>query len=209
VSCFARAIEVDPRVQAYRNWRNQLVVFDDVDVVTIIETEKDSVALPHVIRSANHKTCYEIHQEIRAIQARPSRSAQKSRLRDLAGYVPAFVRDLFYWVARKSPHRFKASMGTVIVTSVGMFAHGSGWGFGFLPVHTLGLTIGGIASKPGVVDGRIEIREYLDLTISLDHDIVDGAPAARFAKRLKELIESGDGLPDQTKVEKESSDERV
>ena len=31
----------------------------------------------------------------------------------------------------------------------------------------------------------------------LDHDIIDGAPAARFVTRLKELIESGFGLVDQ------------
>ena len=41
---------------------------------------------------------------------------------------------------------------------------------------TLTVTVGGIAKKPGVVDEHIEIREYLDLTISIDHDVVDGAP---------------------------------
>jgi pyruvate/2-oxoglutarate dehydrogenase complex dihydrolipoamide acyltransferase (E2) component len=51
------------------------------------------------------------------------------------------------------------------------------------------ITLGGIGQKPGVVKRRIEIREYLSLTVSVDHDIVDGASATRFAKRLKELIE--------------------
>lgn len=63
-----------------------------------------------------------------------------------------------------------------------------------MPNHTLQLTLGGIARKPGVVEERIEIRDYLDVTISLDHDLVDGAPAARFTQRLRELIESGYGL---------------
>jgi sterol 3beta-glucosyltransferase len=72
----------------------------------------------------------------------------------------------------------------------------TGWG---IPVsnHTLQVTLGGIAEKPGVVDSRIEIREYLSVTVSFDHDIVDGAPAARFIQRLKELVESGYGLCDQ------------
>lgn len=30
--------------------------------------------------------------------------------------------------------------------------------------------------------------------MSFDHDIVDGAPAARFAQRWKELVERADGL---------------
>jgi 2-oxoacid dehydrogenase/acyltransferase catalytic subunit len=60
------------------------------------------------------------------------------------------------------------------------------------------MTVGGIGEKPGVVDGQIALREYLSLTISFDHDMIDGAPAARFTERLKELIESGYGLPDST-----------
>jgi pyruvate/2-oxoglutarate dehydrogenase complex dihydrolipoamide acyltransferase (E2) component len=34
----------------------------------------------------------------------------------------------------------------------------------------------------------------LYLTISFDHDIVDGAPAARYAQKLSQLIEGGYGL---------------
>ena len=48
------------------------------------------------------------------------------------------------------------------------------------------------------MDGHVAVREYLSLTISFDHDIIDGAPAARFTERLKELIESGYGLDDST-----------
>ena len=66
------------------------------------------------------------------------------------------------------------------------------------------MTVGGIAEKPGVVNGTIAIREYLSLTLSVNHDIVDGAPAARFTERLKELIESGYGL-DDPKVESEQA----
>lgn len=40
------------------------------------------------------------------------------------------------------------------------------------------------------MDGRIEVREHLHLTLSVDHDIVDGAPAARFIGVLRQLIES-------------------
>ena len=85
--------------------------------------------------------------------------------------------------------------GTVGISAVGMFGKGGGWG---IPIndHTLDLTLGGISEKLGVVDGHITIREYLYITLSVDHAMVDGAPAARFATRLKELIESGYGLCD-------------
>jgi pyruvate/2-oxoglutarate dehydrogenase complex dihydrolipoamide acyltransferase (E2) component len=53
-----------------------------------------------------------------------------------------------------------------------------------------------MAKKPGIVEDRIEVREYLSVTISFDHDIIDGAPATRFTQRLKALIESGYSLCD-------------
>jgi pyruvate/2-oxoglutarate dehydrogenase complex dihydrolipoamide acyltransferase (E2) component len=84
-----------------------------------------------------------------------------------------------------------------------MFGEGSGWGIP-IATHTLMITLGGIGVKPGVVDGHMAIREYLNMTMSFDHDIIDGAPAARFAMRLKELIESGFGLID-TDSETESA----
>lgn len=195
VACLAQAVDRQKMAHAYRNWRNRLVLFDQVDVVTMIEAEVDGVAIPHILRDANHRTVYQLHEEIRAIQARPARSQQKSRLLAAGIRSPAFVRRLFYWMLRLDPHRMKRYAGTVVVTSVGMFGSYTGWGLGFLPMHSLGLTVGCITQKPGVVDGRIEPREYLSLTVSFDHDIVDGAPAARFSQSLSQLIESGYGLP--------------
>ena len=103
---------------------------------------------------------------------------------------------VFCWMRRTYPQVQKKYGGTVGVTAVGMFGKGAGWG---IPIndHTLDLTLGGIAEKPGVVDGHIAIREYLSMTLSFNHDLIDGAPAAHFIQRLKELIESGFGLIDE------------
>jgi pyruvate/2-oxoglutarate dehydrogenase complex dihydrolipoamide acyltransferase (E2) component len=90
----------------------------------------------------------------------------------------------------------KQSWGTVGVTAVGMFGKGAGWGIP-TATPTLMITLGGIGEKPWIIDGQIAIREYLSLTVSFDHDIIDGAPAARFTKRLKDLIESGYGLMEE------------
>jgi pyruvate/2-oxoglutarate dehydrogenase complex dihydrolipoamide acyltransferase (E2) component len=91
-----------------------------------------------------------------------------------------------------------------------MFGNGAGWGIPPAPPTPLMMTVGGIGQKPGVVDGHIAIRDYLSLTISFDHELIDGAPAARFTQRLKDLIESGYGLgdsmvePEQARVESAS-----
>ena len=190
VASLGRSIAANPRVQAYRDWRGRLVIFHDVDVVTMIEPQAGAVAIPHIIRGANNKSVHDISAEIRAVQARPASSAQQNRLVALAPRLPRFVRMSFFWAVKKDPLRFKEMQGTVVLTSVGMFGSGGGWGIGFLPTHTLGLTVGGIVQKPGVHEGQVAVREYLHLTLSFDHDIVDGAPAARFAQKLVTLLET-------------------
>jgi pyruvate/2-oxoglutarate dehydrogenase complex dihydrolipoamide acyltransferase (E2) component len=51
--------------------------------------------------------------------------------------------------------------------------------------------VGGISQKPMVVDGRVEPREVMDLTVTIDHNVVDGAPAARFGADLRRMLETG------------------
>ncbi len=154
VACLARAIEAHPKVQAYFDWRRRLVLFKDVDVVTLIEPEAGRAAIPHIIRAANRKTVREISDEIRSIQARPERSEQHGGLVALGAKAPRFLRMLFYWLIKRNPRWFKQTAGTVIVTSVGMmFGKSAGWGIIFLPHHTLGVTVGGLAQKPGVYRG--------------------------------------------------------
>lgn len=190
VASLARAIDADRRLHAYRDWRGRLVLFDEVDVVTLVEPEAGAVAIPHVVRRANRRTLRDVHEELRRVQAEPASSAQRSgALRRLSAVTPGFLRRLFLRVLRRSPRWLKRTAGTTLVTAVGMFGTGAGFAVGIVPLHTLALTVGGIAWRPGVVDGRIEPREYLCVTVSVDHDVVDGAPAARFAARLRELVE--------------------
>lgn len=51
------------------------------------------------------------------------------------------------------------------------------------------LGIGRIAPKPAVVDGRLAVRTGSTLSLSFDHRVVDGAPAAAFLARLAEILE--------------------
>jgi len=80
VASLSRAIACNPKVQAYRDWRRRLVVFHDVDVVTMVEPEPGAVAIPHIIRNANRRTVRDISDEIRSIQANPERSEKESAL---------------------------------------------------------------------------------------------------------------------------------
>ncbi len=39
-------------------------------------------------------------------------------------------------------------------------------------------------------DGQIQVRDVLDLSLVIDHNVVDGAPATRFGADLRDLIEN-------------------
>jgi pyruvate/2-oxoglutarate dehydrogenase complex dihydrolipoamide acyltransferase (E2) component len=43
---------------------------------------------------------------------------------------------------------------------------------------------------PDSIDGQVTVRDILDLTVAIDHNVVDGAPAARFTAEFRELLES-------------------
>ncbi len=200
--CLAHAVAEHSSVQAYLKGRKQLIVFDDVDVGLMVEREVGGTRAPmgHVIRRTNHKTFPEIHQEIRALQTQavPPNKGMPSWVRFgllLPWPLSKLFTALLRAAMRRAPTLMVAQAGTVGVTAVGMFGHGHGSGWGVSPtMHSLDLIVGSIAQKPAVVEGRIEPREILNLTVGFDHDVVDGAPAARFVRRLLEVIERGYGL---------------
>jgi len=198
IACLAQAVEEHKAVQAFRKGRKRLILFDEVDVLTYIErgAAGHSLPMPYIIRSANHKAVREIHHEIRAAQVQDVAKAAVGF--KLVQSLPTFLFSFFLRIVGRNPRQMKKYVGTVALSAVGMFGKGAGWGIPPGNPPSLWVSVGGIGEKPGVVDGQIAIRDYLSLTISFDHDIIDGAPAARFTQRLKELIENGYGLDDST-----------
>ena len=186
--CVGAAVAEDRMIHAVRDWRGRLVLFDDVDVNTIIEIELEERRFPlaYVVRAVNRRSVRELHDEIRHVQQNPQRSHGEGTFSLMQWYVrlPGFLRGLAYRILPLNPRWLKGIGGTVSVTAVGMFGEGGGWGIP-ISLYTLNLTLGGIAVKPAVVDGQIVPRELLSVTLSFDHDVVDGAPAARFVERLR------------------------
>jgi hypothetical protein len=88
--------------------------------------------------------------------------------------------------------------GTVVVTSVGSVGAARGWGLAESG-YPATVTVGGISRQPVLINGQLVEREWLRLTVSLDHDVVDGAPAARFVDRLCQLLEQAHGLEEDVR----------
>src|SRR6266566_1805670 len=204
IACLGKAMDEHKAVQAFRKGSKHLILFEEVDVYTLIERDVagQKQIISHTIRAANRKTFREIHHEIRAAQVEDVAKALERYQAFLI--LPTFLLRFLVWVLGRYPQVQKKYGGTVGLSAVGMFGEGAGWGIPPATKHTHMITVGGIGVKPGIVDGHIAIREYLSLTVSFDHNMIDGAPAARFNEQLKELIERGYDLDDST-VESEQA----
>jgi len=187
---FAAAIDDDRHMQAYRLGRSRLIVFDDVDLAFMVEREIDGAVLPvfYILRAAQRKSAAEIHRELQAARHTPlGTTGPMSALEMQFFLLPAFLRRILWFFIRRNPYWFKDVAGTAAVTSMGMYTTGAAVGVPITPM-TLTLAIGSIETKLALQDGQVAEREVIHLNLSVDHDIIDGAPLMRFAQRFKKKM---------------------
>jgi pyruvate dehydrogenase E2 component (dihydrolipoamide acetyltransferase) len=131
-----------------------------VNLGLAVDTERG--LLVPVIRDADQKGLRAFASEFRTLVERAR--AGKSLPDDLAG-------------------------GTFTITNLGMFEIDA-----FTPIINLPeaaiLGVGRIQARPVVHEGEIVARQMWVLSLTFDHRLVDGAPAARFLQRIKHLVEN-------------------
>lgn len=195
IHCLATAVTENPHLNAARSGR-RLYRFDEVNVGTMVEREQrgEKTVAPLRIDSADRKSVHEIHDEIRHAQAMPIRNVGSVQGWEWIMRIPSPVRRLMWRFIGSRPKMAHRYGMVVAMSSVGMFGDGAGWGIPVTPA-TVQLTVGGIARRPVIANGELAEHEFLSLTISFDHEIIDGAPATRFAACLRQLVEGADGLP--------------
>ena len=79
--------------------------------------------------------------------------------------------------------------GTFTISNLGMFEVDSFTAI-VNPPETCILAVGRIADRAVVVDGQIVVRPMMNLCLSYDHRVIDGAPSARFLQCVKHYIEN-------------------
>jgi len=180
----------------------KLIFLDDITISVLIEREIDGEKVPEPIgiQKAQHKTYLQIHKEIRE-----AKNQQTNKLGSLSGktwitLIPDFILKFIIRIADQNIHMAK-KYGKIAVTAVGMYSKEPIW---FIPhgSATVLLTIGSIDKKVIELDNQFVSREHLCLTVSFNHDIVDGAPAARFINDLINEIKSGENIENISKFNK-------
>jgi pyruvate/2-oxoglutarate dehydrogenase complex dihydrolipoamide acyltransferase (E2) component len=193
IAVVARAVAAHPEVHAYRDWRGRLVRHRHVDVQALVEvpTGQGPFGLVHVLRDADVRDVADLGVELHGAKADMASSGTGralERLAPLAGRVPG-VFPAMYAVMSRSVRAHQLA-GTVQVTAVGMFAGGGGFAIAPPTLASVCVVVGGLSRRARVVGDQIAVRDVLDLTVTIDHNVIDGAPATRFGADLRRRMEN-------------------
>jgi pyruvate/2-oxoglutarate dehydrogenase complex dihydrolipoamide acyltransferase (E2) component len=199
LSAIGKAIDENKELNHIRCGK-KIYYFNEVDIDIPIELKLNGIMIPrkYIVRNAGIKSAMEISQEIDNAKKSWKESGiageedkWSQRWIKIASIIPKWLFKYITKYYANKPLILKKRFGTTYVTSISGFSEISGFAIPFISGKTrpVAFTIGSIVKKPGVVSSEIRIREYLSMTISINHDLVDGAPAARFVNRLKQQIE--------------------
>ncbi len=160
ISAAAAALQKHPYVNAELNEEERVIILKKYYNIGIAVDTEEGLMVP-VIKGAEKKSINDLAKEIDDL-------AQKARTRKI------------------NPMDMKG--GTFTITNIG--SAGGGW-FATPVIHypqAAVLATGMIMDMAVPVNGKVEIRKMLPLSLAFDHRIFDGAEAARFVNALKELL---------------------
>lgn len=201
VKAISMTIREHESVAAYLKGKRKIIIFDDINVSIVVEKKIQGrrVPVPLVIEKADQRSIESITQQIADAQNEELTEesivlqGRSTRMERLYYSLPGFLRRFVWRQMLNRPAFIFRKMGNVAVTSLGMMGSINGW---FVPksIHPVCFGIGSVIKKPVVVDDAIQIREMLNITILVDHDVIDGAPVARFINDLTKNIKTGIAL---------------
>jgi pyruvate/2-oxoglutarate dehydrogenase complex dihydrolipoamide acyltransferase (E2) component len=190
VYCLAQVIREHPCMNALIRG-NRLFLLEDITISVLVERTFDGEQVPEPvsIKAAQDLSFRKINSQIREAGKHAGKRLGQHAGMAWIRFIPGFLLKTFIRLADRSLKLAKR-YGKVAVTAVGMFSQEPVW---FIPhgTGTVLITVGSI-DKRMVFNGIThEPREYLCITGSFNHDIVDGAPAARFMNQFLETVKSG------------------
>ncbi|MCX7114409.1 MAG: 2-oxo acid dehydrogenase subunit E2 [Gammaproteobacteria bacterium] len=194
IQTFARAVNEHKDMQTYRRGRSKLMVFNEVDVAVTVEREVEGHLMPilHIVRNANQAPLSRISEEIQYKKTAPLHARPRPFSRTIRHFskIPYGLRRMVWAVIRRTPYLIKRYMGTVAVSSTSSFCSGSMVFISPSPITLL--SIGGGRMQTVMVDDVATERYIVQMGLTVDHDVVDGAPVSRFLERFKQLLQQPD-----------------
>lgn len=196
ISTLGRAVARHPEVNA-RRAGNKILHFEHVDVGATVERQWAGRTMLDVVvvREADRLSAAEVTEVLAKAKHSAPLERRPSGVIGQLLRLPGPIRRASVRMVATRP-RVSAHFGPAVgVTSLGMFTRGWCWAIPLAPL-TLIATVGGVVDRPAVREGVIVARAMLPLTVTFDHAVVDGAPAARFIDTMRELTETAAALGD-------------
>jgi chloramphenicol O-acetyltransferase len=201
LSAIAKTMDENKELNHIRRGK-KIYLFDEIDIDIPIELPQNGVLIPrkYIVRNAAKKTITEITLEIDNAKQSWKESGYAGEIDkwgqrwiNFASKCPRWLFKIIAKQGSKNPFFTKKGFGTTYVSSVSGLSDVSGFSLPYFAGQNrpLAFAIGNVVKKPGVMGNEIKIREFLNITICINHDLVDGAPSARFINRLKNRIELG------------------
>jgi pyruvate/2-oxoglutarate dehydrogenase complex dihydrolipoamide acyltransferase (E2) component len=199
IKVISSVLQKYPEASAFLYSKKKLMIFNDINISILVEKKigDSRVPIPLVIEKTNEKSASDITLEIENAKHQELSYSdivltKKSDFSEKLYYkLPGFIRRTVWKIMLGNPRFAYKKMGNVVITSVGMMGRINGW-FIHKSVHPLSFGVGSILKKPIVIDNEVKIREILNMTILVDHDVIDGAPMVRFLNDLTKYIEGGE-----------------
>ncbi len=195
VSCLSKTIEKYPELNSFISG-NRIIQINPINISVLIERNINNVNVPEplVINECNKSSVVDISNTIRNAKDIKGQNLGDLSNNKLINIIPGFLLKTFVKIADKNI-KMGIKYGKLAVTAIGMNCNKPLW---FLPhgSATVLLSVGSIIKRLVKSEKGIEEKEFLCLTASFDHDLIDGAPAARFMKELIEEIESARTIDD-------------
>jgi pyruvate/2-oxoglutarate dehydrogenase complex dihydrolipoamide acyltransferase (E2) component len=201
ICAIAQTLHNHPQIASYRKGKRKQCIFENINIAMIAEKtiENHQVPMPFIMKHVETKSAMEITEEIKkAVNTNLGDkdiviNKKPSGLQKMYHIFPSTIRRLFWKFLLNRPQLAYKTMGNVSVTSLSSAGKVNGW-FIHSSVHPVSFGLGAVIKKPQVINNQIEIREIMNLTILLDHDVVDGMPMSKFVKDLTQRIESAEDL---------------
>jgi len=198
IKVISKALEQHREAAAYLYNKRNLIIFNDINISILVEKKLKNakVPMPLVIEKTSEKSAAVITKIIedaknQSLTDKDIVLNQRTKAYEsIYYYLPGFIRRMIWRFLLSHPNIAYKNMGNVVVTSLGMMGKLNGW-FIQKSVHPLSFGVGAIIKKPVVLNNEITIRDILNITILMDHDVIDGAPMVRFINDLAHLIENG------------------
>jgi pyruvate/2-oxoglutarate dehydrogenase complex dihydrolipoamide acyltransferase (E2) component len=197
-ACILKALgmclEEYPELNSMINGRKKTTFYEvDINIPIEIHEQGNIYNTQCIIRDINKKSIAEIDAEMSRAKTEPGeeQAYMSSKLgRHILTVLPKRVVLLFFRFILKNHELVKKLSGTVFATSVSMFSDAPGHVIPYVGgPKAVSFAVGSVVKKPVVRKNEITIREMVHLTAVFNHDIVDGAPAARFINQLRRYIE--------------------